>query len=146
MTERIILSIVSIIMLVLTLKKDNRQNTLLTSGLTIGILITWMSIPLITTIGLITYMLTALIISLTNLRKKGLSKLNQITMIITGIWAFGLNLISIMHFPYASEIRLSAIIPIILYLISLIRGMIKRKELGYLTIMNVEFILRLIKL
>jgi hypothetical protein len=145
MTERIILSIVAIIMLVLTLKKDDRQTTLLTAGLTFGILITWIGTPIIISIGLITYMLTALLISLTNLRKKGLSKLNQITIVIAGIWAFVLNLMLIMHLPYASEVRISVIIPIILYLISLIRGMIKRKELGSLTIMNVEFILRLIR-
>ncbi|PKR81819.1 hypothetical protein CW751_00315 [Brumimicrobium salinarum] len=145
MTERIILSIVAISMLVLTLKKVDRQNALLTAGLTFGILITWIGIPIVVTIGLITYMLTALLISLTNLRKRGLSKLNQITIVLAGIWAFGLNLMVIVHFPYASEVRISVFIPIILYLISLTRGMVKRKEFGYLTIMSVEFILRLIR-
>jgi hypothetical protein len=67
------------------------------------------------------------------------------TIAIAGFFAFGANLFSIMHWPYAGEIRLSMIIPIALYLTSLFNGMIRRKEIGYLTIMNVEFIMRLIR-
>lgn len=145
MTERIVLSVIAIFMLVLTLRKGDRQNIFLTAGLTIGILITWAGIPVIITIGQITYMLTALLISLANLSTKELSKLSQISIILSGIWAFGVNLFSIMNWPFAEVIRFSLIIPLILYLISLINGMIKRKELGYLTIMNVDFILRLIR-
>ncbi len=145
MTERIILSIVSIIMLALTLKKGDKQSIILTVGLTNGILITWTRVPVVITIGLVTYMLMALMIAMNSLRTKELSKLNQVTIILSGIWAFGANLFSIMHWPYAGEIRLSMIIPIIFYIISLLYGMTKRKEFGYLTIINVEFALRLFR-
>ena len=145
MTERIILSIVAIIMLALTVKKGDRQAILLTAGLAIGILITWTGTPVINTVGLIIYMLTALMISLTNFRTKELSRLTRITIVMTGIWAFGVNLFSLMHWPYPEEVRFSMIIPIILYFINLTSGMLKRKELGYLTIMNVDLILRLIR-
>jgi hypothetical protein len=145
MTERIILSIVSIIMLAFTLKKGDKWTILLTTGLTIGILVTWTRVPAMITVGLITSMLTAIFISLINLKTKGLSKINQLIIVVTGVWAFGANLFSIMHWPYAGEIRLSMIIPIILYVISLLNGMIRKKELGYLTIMNVEFVLRLFR-
>jgi len=145
MTERLILSIVAVIMLALTFKKGDEQTTLLTSGLTVGILITWTGVPTVITVGLIIYMLTALLISLTNLRSKELTKFNRTTIVLTGVFAFGANLFSVMHWPYAGEIRLSMIIPIILYIISLVKGMIRRKEFGYLTIMSVEFILRLIR-
>jgi len=145
MTETIILSIVSLIMLAFTLKKGNKRTSMLTAGLTIGILITWSRAPTIITVGMITYMLTALMISVKNLRSKELSKLNQATIILSGMWALGANLFSIMRWPYVEEIRLSMIIPITLYVISLFNGMTKRRELGYLTIMNVEFALRLIR-
>lgn len=145
MTERIILSIVALIMLGLTFKKGDKQTILLTAGLTFGILITWTAVPTVITVGLIVYILTALLISLTNLRSKEHTKFNQSTIVLTGLFAFGANLFSIMHWPYAGEIRLSMIIPIILYIISLVKGMIKRKEFGYQTIMNVEFLLRLIR-
>jgi hypothetical protein len=145
MTERIILSIVSIIMLALTLKKGNKLTITLTSGLTIGILVTWTSDPSMITVGLIAYTLTAFLISILNLRTKELSKINQATIVMTGIWALGANLFLLMQWPYAREIRLSMIIPIIFYVFSLLNGMTKRKELGYLTIMNAEFVLRLFR-
>lgn len=132
-------------MLALTLKKGDKQSIILTVGLTIGILITWTRVPVVITIGLVTYMLTALMIAMNSLRTKELSKLNQVTIILSGIWAFGANFFSIMHWPYAGEIRLSMIIPIIFYIISLLYGMTKRKEFGYLTIINVEFALRLFR-
>lgn len=145
MIERIIISIVSILMLALTSMKGDKKTTLLTSGLTIGILITWIEIPIIITVGMIIYMLTALMISITSIKTKELTKFNQITITMTGIWACGINLFSILHLPYAELVRLSIIIPITLYLINLINGLIRRREFGYMSIMNVEFILRLIR-
>lgn len=145
MTERIILSIVAILMLAFTLKRGNKQTTLLTAGLTVGILTTWTGLPTVITVGMIIYMLTALLISLTNLRSKELTRFNRTTIVLTGVFAFVTNLFLIMHWPYAAEVRLSMIIPIIFYIISLVKGMIRRKEFGYITIMNVEFLLRLIR-
>lgn len=132
-------------MLALTLKKGDKQSIILTVGLTIGILITWTRVPVVITIGLVVYMLTALMVAMNSLKTKELSKFNQVTIILSGIWAIGANLFSIMHWPYASEIRLSMIIPIIFYIFSLLYGMTKRKEFGYLTIMNIEFVLRLFR-
>lgn len=145
MTERIILSIVAILMLAFTLKRGNKQTTLLTAGLTVGILTTWTGLPTVITVGMIIYMLTALLISLTNLRSKELTRFNRTTIVLTGVFAFVTNLFLIMHWPYAAEVRLSMIIPIIFYIISLVKGMIRRKEFGYITMMNVEFLLRLIR-
>jgi len=145
MTERIIISVVAIVMLALTFKKGDKKSTLLTTALTVGILITWTGVQTVITIGLITYMMTSLLIAIINLRSKGLGVFNRTTIVLTGIFAFVVNLFLIMHWPYAGEIRLSMIIPIILYLISFFKGMLKRNEMGYLTIMNVDFLLRLIR-
>lgn len=143
MTERIIISTISLLMLALTIKKGDKQSIFLNLGLTLGILITWINIPIIITFGMVIYMLTALVIAFASLRNKDLSKLKQVTIILSGIWAFTTNLFSIMHWPFADEIRLSMIIPIVFYTISLLNGISKRKEFGYLTLMNIEFALRL---
>lgn len=145
MTVRIIISIVAVIMLALTFKKGNKRSIMLTLGLTIGILITWTGVPTIILIGMIIYMLSALLISITSLRSKELSRFNRTTIILTGLLAFLANLFSIMYWPYAGLIRISLIVPIILYIISLLKGMITRKEFGYSTIMNVDFLFRLIR-
>lgn len=144
MTDRVILSIVAIIMLALTLKRGDKLSILLTLGLTVGILITWTGISAIRTIGLVIYMLSALMIAFNGSKRNGLTKLSQYAIILTGLWAFGANLFAIMNWPYFTLIRLSMIIPIAFYTIGLVSGMIKRKEFGYLTIINVGFILRLI--
>ena len=132
-------------MLFLTSKKGDKMTLYLTVGLTLGIFITWIGIPIIKTVGLLIYMLSGLLISLTNLKAKGLSKMDKLTIILAGLFTFGVNLFSFMRWPYAGEVRLSLIIPVSLFLITLFSGMIKRKEVGYLTIMNVAFILRLIR-
>lgn len=132
-------------MLVITLKKGDKLTIILTTGLTIGILITLIKIPMLIFLGSIIYMLTALWIAITNLKRKDLTKLNQVTILLSGIWAFIGNLSSILHWPYAEIFRLSMIIPILFFIISLFYGMIKRKEFGYLSIMNLEFALRLIR-
>lgn len=145
MIGRIILSIVAIIMFALTLKKGDKRIILLTAGLTFGILITWTAFPMLKTAGLIIYMLTGLIISFSNLKSNELTILNRTTIVIAGLFTFGANLFSIMHWPYAGVVRISMVIPIALFIISLFNGMIKRKEIGHLTIMNLEFIIRLIR-
>ena len=132
-------------MLSLTLKMGDKKSKLLTAGLTLGILITWTEVPTLIMIGLILYMLTGLVISLSNLNRKELSKLHWMTIVISGAIAFTGKLFSIMNWPYASEIRIIMLIPIALYLVSLFKGLIKSKELGFTSILNAEFMLSLIR-
>lgn len=141
-TTRIILSIIAIVMLVLTIKKGDKRTVLLTTLLTVGILITWAREPTIITIGFLMYIFTALLISIVNLKSKGLTRFKRITIVLTGAIAFFSNFFSIMHWPFAGIVRLSTIIPLGLYGFSLFKGMIKRKELGYLTILNADFLFR----
>lgn len=145
MTEKIILSVVSIVMLAFTLQKGDKRWVLLTAGLTVGVLMTWCRVKEIMIFAGAIYMIVALIAAIVNVGNQNLTKLDKTTIVSAAVWAFGLHLFSIMHWPYSAEIQLSSIIPIILFAISLPRGMINRKELGYLTILNTEFILRLIQ-
>jgi|SRR5690554_1509962 len=145
MTERIILSIAAIIMLVYTFKKGDRRTILLTAGLTIGILVIWTDILIVIVAGMIISMVTALIIAVMNLKNKDLNKLDKTAIVLAGIFTFVSNMSSIMHLPYAQFVRISMIIPIGLFIVCFINGIAKRKEFGYLTIMNVDFLLRLIR-
>ncbi len=145
MFERIILTYVAVLFLALSIKQSDKRTVFLTGGLTIGIGLTWSGSPEVITTGLILYMMTALAISTINLQTKGLTKLQKATIAVSGLFAFGSNLFVLMDWPYAEQIRLSMIIPLFLYFDSLFHSMIKRKEIGYLTILNVEFLLRLIR-
>jgi hypothetical protein len=145
MTERLILSIAAIIMLVYTIKRGDKRTILLTAGLTLGILIIWTDILIVIISGMIINMVTALMIVGMNLKNKGLNKLYKTAIVLAGIITFVSNMSSIMHLPYAQFVRISMIIPIGLFIVSLIKGIAKRKEFGYLTIMNVDFLLRLFR-
>ncbi len=145
MAERIILSIAAIIMLVYTFKKGDRRTILLTAGLTIGILVIWTDILIVIVAGMIISMVTALIIAVMNLKNKDLNILDKTAIVLAGIFTFVSNMSSIMHLPYAQFVRISMIIPIGLFIVCFINGIAKRKEFGYLTIMNVDFLLRLIR-
>lgn len=144
MIERVLLSFIAIVLLALAFRKRDKMSILITAGLTFGILFTWIGIPIVYMLGIIIYLLSTLLILYTNIRKNELSTYNRTTIIVSGVYAFGIKLSSILHWPYAEEFRLLAIIPIILFLISLFKGMIKRKEIGYLSILNVDFLMRLI--
>jgi predicted membrane protein len=145
MTDRLILTIVSIIMLILTVQKKEKYSIILTCGLTLVILITWTNVPKLISAGMLIYMIAALLITFYGIRKKEISKLERSIISISGIWAFMANLFVLNHYPYANEVRLSLIIPLILYLILIGKGIMKKKEFGFLTILNVEFLLRLLR-
>ena len=145
MTERIILTIVSIAMLILTIQKKEKYSIILTCGLTLGIIITWTRIPIIITSGILIYMITTLLITFYGIRKKELLKSEKIIISITGIWPFIAKVFAFNHYPYTNEIRLSMIIPLLLYLILIGKGIIKKKECGFMTILNVEFLLKFLR-
>ena len=145
MTERIILTIVALIMFALTIKKSDIITIILTTCLTFGILITWSGVQSLVSIGIVTYMLTALVIAIINLEKKGLSKFNRQTIFLAGLFSFLSNLFAFMQWPFATIIRFCIIIPLAFFLISLFKGITKRNEIGQLTIMNIELLLKFLR-
>ena len=144
MFERIILSYIAVLFFALAIKHGEKRTILSTGGLTLGIMLTWSKMEEVITTGLILYMMTALAISAVNLQTKGLTKLQRATIAVSGLFAFAANFFVLMAWPYAAELRWSMIIPLFLYFDSLLHDMTKRKEIGYLTILNVEFLLRLL--
>ncbi len=145
MTEKIIISIIAVLMLILTIRRNEKWSIILTSGLTIGVLFTWAGIPLLSIIGLLIYMISALSIVIYGIKKHELQRIEKIVISLMGIWAFIANLFELNHYPYANEIRLSMVIPLILYIILIGKGILKKKEFGFLTILNVDFLFRLLR-
>jgi len=146
MTERIILSIVAIIMLILTIQRNKKLPIILTSGLTIGILITWTENPMVIMFGMLIYILSALFVAIYGLKNKELLKYEKVIISLTGLFSFTANLFAFMHYPFAYEIGFSMIIPLTLFLVTLGKGMIHKSEFGLMTVLNVDFLLRFINL
>ncbi|MCK4661366.1 MAG: hypothetical protein KAT68_00765 [Bacteroidales bacterium] len=145
MTERLILTIIAVVMLLLTIQKKYKWTIIITSGLAFGILITWTGIPLVITAGMIIYTITAFMSIIYGVRNKELSNIERIIIGLIGLWALTANLFAIMHLPYANEINLSMMIPLIGYIFLIIKGLFRKKEFGFLTILNAEFLLRLLR-
>jgi len=146
MIERIILSIVAIVMLILTIQRKERLSIVLTSGLTLGILIIWFGNLMLIRVGMLTYLISALWIMLYGLKKKELLTYEKLIISLTGLFAVIANLFELMHYPYAYEIGLSMIIPLVLFLFALVRGLIRKCKLGFMVILNLEFLFRFINL
>lgn len=144
MLGKLFLSFVSILMIILSFLKSDFKSRLITCLLAFGVLITWIDEPIANLIGLMLYMLTTIYISIYSLRAIKLKPIIQATLFSAGLLAFISNLLSITHWPYANEIRLSLIIPLVLYFISLFNGMTKRNEMVYLTLINTEFLIRIL--
>lgn len=132
-------------MLILTTQKKEKYSIILTAGLTLGILMSWFSVPIIISIGMLTYMISALLIIIYGIGQKQLSNLERIVIAIAGMWSFVTILYQLNHFPYANEIKISVVIPLALYLILLSKGIITKKEFGFLTILNLGFLLILLR-
>ncbi len=145
-TERIILSIVAILMLILTIKRGDKLSIIITTGLTIGVLSVWTGVQIIIGIGISIYMLSSLATVLYSIRNKKMNTLEKLIISLTGMWSLVADISVINHYPYAYTLKLSMIIPIVFYITMTIRGLYKRNEMGFLTILNLDFFIKMIQM
>lgn len=146
MIEKVILTVVAVLMLVLTLRKKDKYSISLTLGLTFGIILTLVENSVSITIGYVIYIIASLFSAVYGIRNKELNRLERTVIVLTGIWSVCVYVSSVLHLPFATLSRLSVVIPIILYILSVIKGISKTKEFGFLTILNVNFLFRFLRL
>ena len=147
MTERIILSIVAVAMFLLTMKKQGMFHKIITGTFTIGILITWTGLPLIITFGFLIFTLGSALTIAYIFTQEHLLTLDKIIIGLTSLIVFTGNLFAIMHWPYGNEIKILTIIPLIAFIILLMKTKMKLKpEIGFMTILAVSCLLKFIKL
>jgi len=144
MTQRIILSIVSIAMLVFSLQNRDRKSILLTFGLTLPILISWTGIPVLMNMAFLFSVGMALLVAIFSMTNRDLTMLDKIGAVTIGIWSATLLFGSYMHWPYEGAMTVSTIIPLSLYLILLSKGLFNKNEFHYLTILASELFHRLL--
>ena len=147
MTERIILSIVALAMFLLTMKKRGLFHKIITGTLTIGILITWTGLPIIITLGFSIFTLGSALTIAYVFTQKHLLALDKIIIGLTGLIVFIGNIFAIMNWPYGNQIKILMIIPVIAYIILLIKTKMKLKiEIGFMTILAVSCLLKFLRL
>ncbi len=142
MIEKIILSVVACLMLFATFKKGNKKITIYTSGLTVGILLSWFNYSIVTHVGLIIYTCCTLILGITRLENQ--TRLIKMTIFTSCFFSILSSLFMVFHWPYHQIIYLSLVIPLGFYIIAVFQNLYKSKDFGYLTIINVELLFKLI--
>ena len=107
-------------------------------GLTISVLFveafSWTDstfLPYLMTGGIIVILMTIATI-IFGLTAKKLSNLERISVTTMGIFTFVSLMFGLLHLPFDGQIRLSMIIPIVITLITFIRGRKLTKEMGFM--------------
>ncbi len=145
MSTRIILSILSVIMFLFTIRQEGRFNKIITGGLMIGLLLTLFGSSVLTTIGFYIYTLCAFLTIIYGFAQTHLSKLEKGIICLTGFIIMYRNIASIMHWPYANETKYLMIIPVLGYILTSVYSRIElKRENGFMTIFAVDCLLKLI--
>lgn len=141
-----ILSVVAAMMFVLSLFNKEKGAKILTIFLSLGIAILWVDFDFIQKMGIWLYLIsvgTVLIYGIIHLK---LPKRDRILIgIIGGFTSAGL-LTEINYWAFYNEIKISMIFPILAYIILLNRGLVKKEEFGFLTILFADCLLRFLRL
>jgi len=137
MIERIILSGVSVLMLLIALKQRDKYPLLITIGLTLGVLMSWMIG--ISTIGILVYMLSVFCVCLYGLFRYRLPIIDKVLIVLVGLSTLIYNTAYLMSWPYWFEFTFSSVFPLIMSIILIIKGRFKTKELSFLVIFSKLF-------
>jgi hypothetical protein len=84
-------------------------------------------------------MLGSLFVSIFQINQLTRKNLASISLFLTGIWSFISKLFFFMNWPHHEKISISLIIPILLFMICLFRGIHKQKEFGVWVLLIAEF-------
>lgn len=143
MTDRIILSIVSVTMLLLAIRQQDRFSKIITGGLTIGILLTWIANPILITISFVIYTICSLLTVIYGIIQNHLSTQIRITICLTGLIVLTRGVFAIQHYPFANEMKWLMIIQVITYFLFIIHTKIKiTPETSFMTILMIGCLLQ----
>ncbi len=146
MSDRLIVSMVSICMLIWTCNVKGSLHLYITALLTFSIYITWFEIPAIKTFSMITYVIAVITALVYAFIQSQLKPFEKYTILIVSIFVLINMLFGVMHWPYATGINLLMIFPTVSYFYYLKRTRVKRNsEIGFITILFFFCLLRFLR-
>ena len=135
MISLILISIFSVIGLFFSLKNEGLFQKIITIGLSISVFIAWAGNSSILLVSLLIQLIFGVISAIYALKVSGLSLIERISIGITGLLVSVGTLGIINHYPWQLELRLSLIIPILLFIWISIKNIRKlSKEFGFMLI------------
>ncbi len=147
MTLKILVLLLVIFILIKTYKLRNNFKKKITLLLCFSILVSCFDSNFLKYTSIISYLFALLWVIYIGLTLNYLKKIEKINFILLGLFSITGLLFSLMHWPYANNISIAMIIPILLYFYTSLKTKLKfNKEYLFLNIIAFDCILRFIKL
>jgi len=129
---KIILSIIAILGLLTAFKFKGIFHKLISIGITLAILITWVKIPIIMTISIMIMLIMAIATFIYGLWARDLRKIERNSLVTMGGFLAIHLTFSILHLPGAEKANIMLLIPIVLTIISYRKHRELTKEMSFL--------------
>ena len=142
MTDYLILLTVSILMLILTIFYKKKYPIILTGGLTLAFILGLFNNPYRVDIFNNFYVFFAFLTVVYDVYQKDINQLIRIFIIISGLINASYNLSFYLAYDF-QFMKFLIITSLIGFVISIYKGLWKKSELGFMVILNLDFILRI---
>ena len=129
--EKILMSVVAILGTLITFKFKGVYHRVISIGL-ISFLLVWTNNPYFITVSFITVSLLTVATFVYGLTGKQLKKLEKISIATMGMFLAVSSIFRFMHYPFAGQIKLSMIVPIIITLITFVIGRKLTREMSFM--------------
>lgn len=147
MTPKILMSLLAIFVLLKTYNLKTNFKKEVTLLLCFSILLAWFNYKILISIGIFSYIITSIWITIKGFKLQNLSKVEKANFIVLGLFSSLGMIFSFMNWPFATYINISMVIPIILYLYTSITTKLKfNKDYLFLSILALDCILRFIRI
>ena len=127
-----ILSAVAILGTFIAFKFKGVYHKMISIGLTISVLLVWTCNNYLITISFISITLLNIATFVYGLTNKKLNNFEKVCITIMGAFLAVSSIFNLMHLPFAGQIKLSMIIPIIITLATFIRGRKLTREMSFM--------------
>ena len=147
MTPKILMSLLAIFVLIKTYNLKTNFKKEVSLLLCFSILVTWFTSEIFISIGIISFILASIWITIKGFTLHNLSKIEKANFLILGIFSIIGLLFTFMNWPFATYISIAMVIPIILYLYTSITTKLKfNKDYLFLSILALDCLLRFIRI
>ncbi len=147
MTPKILMSLLAIFVLLKTYNLKTNFKKEVTLLICFSILLTWFNAKILISIGIFSYIITSIWITIKGFTLQNLSKVEKANFIVLGLFSSLGMLFSFMNWPFATYINIAMVIPIILYLYTSITTKLNfNKDYLFLSILTLDCILRFLRI
>jgi hypothetical protein len=146
MAAKLIVTLTSFLIFLFTIRKGERLRTLLAGGLIVAFVFTWLPLTVFPFLAHFVYIIIGGVVFYRGVTLTRSEKIVRFSILSHGIFAVVTQSFVLFHLPFSGELKLSLIIPLIVYIIALFHGLKKEKEFETVSIFSIDFVFRVISL